>query len=162
MLTVAYPVENIHEAGILRTTFVPAAIARLAERAQDTAIAAIEALNGVGVFCVELFVMRDGSLVINEIAPRPHNSGHYTLDACTVSQFEQQVRGALWAAAGRSANVIPCGHGECHRRRHEACPKGRSSHDTSEGTGGEAPCLRETINPRGTKDGARDFFGWSS
>ena len=89
-----YPVtENVHEAGILRTTWVPAVIDRIiAERAQATALAAIEALEGVGVFCVELFLMPDGTLLINEIAPRPHNSGHYTLDVCTVSQFEQQVR----------------------------------------------------------------------
>jgi 5-(carboxyamino)imidazole ribonucleotide synthase len=89
-----YPVaENVHEAGILRTTLVPAAIeAVIAERAQAIAIATIEALTGVGVFCIELFVMPDDALLINEIAPRPHNSGHYTLDACTVSQFEQQVR----------------------------------------------------------------------
>jgi 5-(carboxyamino)imidazole ribonucleotide synthase len=89
-----YPVtENIHEAGILRMTFAPADIpADLAKQAQETAASAIDALNGVGVFCVELFQKRDGSLCINEIAPRPHNSGHYTLDACTVSQFEQQVR----------------------------------------------------------------------
>ena len=89
-----YPVaDNVHEAGILRTTVVPAVIdGVIAERAQSIAITAIDALNGVGVFCVELFLMPDGMLLINEIAPRPHNSGHYTLDACTVSQFEQQVR----------------------------------------------------------------------
>ncbi|HKN85716.1 MAG TPA: ATP-grasp domain-containing protein, partial [Nitrospiraceae bacterium] len=89
-----YPAtDNVHEAGILRTTLVPAAIEQvIAERAQEVAIAAIEALHGVGVFCVELFLMPDGRLLINEIAPRPHNSGHYTLDACSVSQFEQQVR----------------------------------------------------------------------
>jgi 5-(carboxyamino)imidazole ribonucleotide synthase len=89
-----YPVaDNIHEAGILRTTSVPAEIERaIAEQAQETAAAAIDALAGVGVFCVELFLMPGGTLLINEIAPRPHNSGHYTLDACTVSQFEQQVR----------------------------------------------------------------------
>lgn len=89
-----YPVaDNVHEAGILRTTLVPAEIEPVkAERVQDLAIAAIDALNGVGVFCVELFLMPDGRVLINEIAPRPHNSGHYTLDACTVSQFEQQVR----------------------------------------------------------------------
>ena len=52
----------------------------------------VERLNGVGVFCLELFLLPDGELLINEIAPRPHNSGHYTLDACSVSQFEQQVR----------------------------------------------------------------------
>jgi 5-(carboxyamino)imidazole ribonucleotide synthase len=89
-----YPVaDNLHEGGILRTTCVPAAIEpSVAERAQAMSAAAIEALDGVGVFCVELFLMPDGSLMINEIAPRPHNSGHYTLDACAVSQFEQQVR----------------------------------------------------------------------
>jgi 5-(carboxyamino)imidazole ribonucleotide synthase len=89
-----YPVvENVHEAGILRTTRVPAAIdAKTAEQAAALAGSVIEALAGVGVFCVELFLMQDGRLFVNEVAPRPHNSGHYTLDACTVSQFEQQVR----------------------------------------------------------------------
>ena len=89
-----YPaVENVHEAGILRTTRAPAGIApAVACKAEALASAAITALDGVGVFCVELFLMPDGRLLINEIAPRPHNSGHYTLDACTVSQFEQQVR----------------------------------------------------------------------
>jgi 5-(carboxyamino)imidazole ribonucleotide synthase len=89
-----YPVaENRHDAGILRSTRVPADIdARTAEQAAGLAGSVIEALDGVGVFCVELFLMPDGRLFVNEVAPRPHNSGHYTLDACTVSQFEQQVR----------------------------------------------------------------------
>jgi 5-(carboxyamino)imidazole ribonucleotide synthase len=52
----------------------------------------VDRLEGVGVFCLELFQLPSGELLINEIAPRPHNSGHYTLDACSVSQFEQQVR----------------------------------------------------------------------
>jgi 5-(carboxyamino)imidazole ribonucleotide synthase len=51
-----------------------------------------QALEGVGVFCVEMFLMPDGRFSINEVAPRPHNSGHYTLEACSVSQFEQQLR----------------------------------------------------------------------
>ncbi|ULA59930.1 MAG: N5-carboxyaminoimidazole ribonucleotide synthase [Nitrospira sp.] len=89
-----YPVvENVHEDGILRQTIVPADVPQaVADLADTIACDAVEALDGVGVFCVELFLMADGRLVINEIAPRPHNSGHYTLDACTVSQFEQQVR----------------------------------------------------------------------
>ena len=89
-----YPVvENVHEGGILKTTRVPAAIDdKTAGQAAALAGATIDALNGVGVFCVELFLMNDGRLFVNEVAPRPHNSGHYTLDACTVSQFEQQVR----------------------------------------------------------------------
>lgn len=89
-----YPlVENVHEEGILRQTIVPADVQEaVADQAETMAREAVQALDGVGVFCVELFLMADGRLVINEIAPRPHNSGHYTLDACTVSQFEQQVR----------------------------------------------------------------------
>ena len=88
-----YPVvHNLHQGGILRMTQVPASISLdIAGKASDLARQAVAALNGIGVFCVELFHSSDG-LFINEIAPRPHNSGHYTLDACTVSQFEQQVR----------------------------------------------------------------------
>ena len=89
-----YPVvENRHEAGILRVTVAPAVVSsEVATQAKDLALRAVEALGGTGVFCVELFQLRGDRLLINEIAPRPHNSGHYTLDACTVSQFEQQVR----------------------------------------------------------------------
>jgi len=85
-------VENRHERGILRLTQVPASLpSDIAGKASDLAATAVEALQGVGVFCVEMFHSPQG-FFINEIAPRPHNSGHYTLDACTVSQFEQQVR----------------------------------------------------------------------
>ncbi len=89
-----YPlVENVHEGGMLRQTIVPADVPTpIAEQAATMARRAVEALDGVGVFCVELFLMGEGRLLINEVAPRPHNSGHYSLDACTVSQFEQQVR----------------------------------------------------------------------
>lgn len=89
-----YPlVENVHEDGILRQTTVPADVpAAIAEQAANMARQAVQALDGVGVFCVELFLMSDERILINEVAPRPHNSGHYSLDACTVSQFEQQVR----------------------------------------------------------------------
>lgn len=100
--------ENVHEAGILRTTSVPAQIDQaLTGRAQETAASAIHALHGVGVFCVELFLMPDGTLLINEIAPRPHNSGHYTLDACAVSQFEQQVRALCGLPLGEVRLLTP-------------------------------------------------------
>ncbi len=104
-----YPtVENVHDAGILRTTRVPAEIGpRLAQRAGDLAASVVEALEGVGVFCVELFLMPDGRLFVNEIAPRPHNSGHYTLDACTVSQFEQQVRAVCGLPLGDVRLLCP-------------------------------------------------------
>jgi 5-(carboxyamino)imidazole ribonucleotide synthase len=104
-----YPVaENLHEAGILRLTHVPAGIdARTAEQVAVLAASVVEALEGIGVFCIELFLMPDSRLFINEIAPRPHNSGHYTLDACTVSQFEQQVRALASLPLGEVRMLSP-------------------------------------------------------
>jgi 5-(carboxyamino)imidazole ribonucleotide synthase len=92
---VHFPVQrNLHRAGILAVTEVPAR--GVGDKLQQQAIAAAEHIaqdmRYAGVMCVEFFVLEDGSLVANEIAPRPHNSGHYTLDACDVSQFELQVR----------------------------------------------------------------------
>lgn len=89
-----YPLsENEHEEGILRTTKVPApGSSAVADEAASLGRQVVDRLEGVGVFCLELFQLPSGELLINEIAPRPHNSGHYTLDACSVSQFEQQVR----------------------------------------------------------------------
>lgn len=91
---IVYPLaENEHEQGILRTTLVPAKVAPdVVERAEMLARSVIERMEGVGIFCLELFLLRDAGVLINEIAPRPHNSGHYTLDASSLSQFEQQVR----------------------------------------------------------------------
>ncbi len=93
--TVLYPVaQNEHRQGILHISQVPAPSASHAQiqRAQRAALHWSAALEYVGVLCFEFFVLRDGSLLVNEMAPRPHNSGHYSLDACQVSQFEQQVR----------------------------------------------------------------------
>jgi 5-(carboxyamino)imidazole ribonucleotide synthase len=89
-----FPVaENQHEAGILDITIVPARIPqKVAQHAREMATRLAEAMNYTGVLAVEFFVLEGGRLVINEIAPRPHNSGHYTLDACATDQFEQQVR----------------------------------------------------------------------
>jgi 5-(carboxyamino)imidazole ribonucleotide synthase len=89
-----FPVgENRHRDGILETTVVPARIpAALADQAMELAGRVATALEYVGVLGVELFVANGGRLYINELAPRPHNSGHYTLDACSTDQFEQQVR----------------------------------------------------------------------
>jgi 5-(carboxyamino)imidazole ribonucleotide synthase len=89
-----YPVgENRHVNGILDTTIVPAGVD---EEITDSAIGMATRLAGeldyCGVLAVEFFVTRNGDLLINEMAPRPHNSGHYTVDACVTSQFEQQVR----------------------------------------------------------------------
>jgi 5-(carboxyamino)imidazole ribonucleotide synthase len=92
--TIVYPlVENVHETGILRMTVVPAQVpSSVVERSADLARAVVARMDGIGLFCLELFLLSDQRVLINEVAPRPHNSGHYTLDACNVSQFEQQVR----------------------------------------------------------------------
>jgi 5-(carboxyamino)imidazole ribonucleotide synthase len=92
---VVYPIaENVHRDGILFTTTVPGpnVSADCARKAQAAARAIVAELGYVGVLCIEFFVLNDGSLVVNEMAPRPHNSGHYTMDACVTSQFAQQVR----------------------------------------------------------------------
>ena len=104
-----YPLaENEHEEGILRTTMVPApGSSAVAEQAAALAIQAVDRLEGVGVFCLELFQLPTGELLINEIAPRPHNSGHYTLDACSVSQFEQQVRAICGMPLGEVRLLSP-------------------------------------------------------
>jgi 5-(carboxyamino)imidazole ribonucleotide synthase len=67
----------------------------------------VRLVAGVGVFCLEFFLLKDGALLINEIAPRPHNSGHYTLDACTVSQFEQQTRAVAGLPLGEVRLLTP-------------------------------------------------------
>jgi 5-(carboxyamino)imidazole ribonucleotide synthase len=93
--SVVYPIaENVHRNGILFTTTVPGPNVSVdrASKAQAAALAIIAQLGYVGVLCIEFFVLQDGSLVVNEMAPRPHNSGHYTIDACVTSQFAQQVR----------------------------------------------------------------------
>lgn len=90
----AFPVmENVHRNHILDTTIMPARIdPRVAGGAVDLARAVAEALGYVGTLAVELFLRGDGTLLVNEVAPRPHNSGHVTMDACAVSQFGQQLR----------------------------------------------------------------------
>jgi 5-(carboxyamino)imidazole ribonucleotide synthase len=92
---VVYPIaENVHRDGILFTTTAPSphVMPESARKAQDATLTIIDQLGYVGVLCIEFFVLQDGSLAVNEMAPRPHNSGHYTIDACVTSQFAQQAR----------------------------------------------------------------------
>jgi 5-(carboxyamino)imidazole ribonucleotide synthase len=85
--------ENRHRHGILDVSIVPAQVAEAtAATARDMAAHMAQGLDYVGVLAVEFFVLEDGRVVFNEMAPRPHNSGHYTLDACATDQFQQQVR----------------------------------------------------------------------
>lgn len=102
-----FPVaENQHVNGILDVSIVPARISpQLAGKAQEVACQIAKSLNYQGVLCVEFFVLQDDELVINEIAPRPHNSGHYSIDACVTSQFEQQVRTLCGLPLGSTAQL---------------------------------------------------------
>jgi 5-(carboxyamino)imidazole ribonucleotide synthase len=97
-----YPIaENVHRRGILHTTRAPAPVddAQRA-RAETLAVRVAEALDHVGVMAVEMFELPDGRLLVNEIAPRTHNSGHYTYGACATSQFEQHVRAICGLSLG--------------------------------------------------------------
>ncbi len=99
--------ENRHRQGILDVTIAPARIPEvLAQQARDTAATIAQQLDYVGVMAVEFFVSQ-GRLLVNEMAPRPHNSGHYTLDACVTSQFEQQVRMLAGLPAGSTEQLRP-------------------------------------------------------
>ena len=100
--------QNSHANGILDVTSVPASItAAQAETAIDAATRIANGLDYCGVLAVELFITTDGDVLVNEMAPRPHNSGHYTLDACDTSQFEQQVRMVCDLPAGSCRQHTP-------------------------------------------------------
>ena len=107
--TAAYPVaENLHVGGILRATRAPARIpAEVADKAVALAKKIAESLGHVGVLAVEMFLLDGGGLLVNEIAPRVHNSGHYTLGGCRVSQFEQHVRAVCGLPLGSTELVGP-------------------------------------------------------
>ncbi|ERG96658.1 5-(carboxyamino)imidazole ribonucleotide synthase [Haloquadratum walsbyi] len=102
------PGENIHEAEILRETIIPA---RTSEDARDRADAVardvLETLDGRGVFGIEMFETADGNILVNEIAPRPHNSGHWTIEGAHSSQFEQHVRAVLGWPLGSTTRRSP-------------------------------------------------------
>ena len=106
---VEYPAfENRHRNHILDVTTCPAAIPpAVARRAVDITRAILEELQYVGLLCVEFFLTTDGELLVNELAPRPHNSGHLTFDACVTSQFEQQVRAICGLPLGSTELMRP-------------------------------------------------------
>jgi len=104
---VIYPIaENIHKSSILDTTTVPAAVSAK-EKAQimDIAAKVMECFGGVGTFCAELFVGKDG-VMVNEVAPRVHNTGHYTIEACRVSQFENHIRAITGLGLGSTDMTV--------------------------------------------------------
>lgn len=104
-----FPVaENIHNRNILSTTIVPARISELAARKiRELAVKTIESLKGAGIFGIEMFVLDDDSILVNEIAPRPHNSGHYSIEACSISQFEQHIRAIVGLPLSKPRLLCP-------------------------------------------------------
>ena len=107
--TVTYPVcENVHRKHILDVTIVPANIApAAAEKARALAVEIAEKLDLVGLLAVEMFLLADGGILINELAPRPHNSGHFSFDASATSQFEQQLRAVCGLPLGNTDSLCP-------------------------------------------------------
>lgn len=104
-----YPVgENVHRESILKTTVVPAPITdEQLSRSRRIAEQAVATLEGAGIFCVELFLTGDGEIYINEVAPRPHNSGHYTIEGCVTSQFANHIRAVVGLPLGETRLVTP-------------------------------------------------------
>lgn len=102
-------IENQHVNGILDISIVPARVSPLLVQQADKAARRLaDTLDYTGVLCVEFFILPDGQLLINEIAPRPHNSGHFSIDACVTSQFEQQVRALCNLPLGNTTLHQPC------------------------------------------------------
>lgn len=105
----AFPAaENIHVHNILHQSIVPARIpVEVQKEAEELAVRIAESLGVIGLIAVELFLTKDGQLYVNELAPRPHNSGHYTMDACRTSQFEQHVRAICNLPLGSTELLSP-------------------------------------------------------
>lgn len=102
------PAENIHVNNILHTSIVPARVPTdIQIEAQKLAAAVAQSMQAVGLLAVELFVAADGRLYVNELAPRPHNSGHYTMEACATSQFEQHIRAICGLPLGDTSLLSP-------------------------------------------------------
>ncbi len=106
----AYPVvETIQRNHICHTVIAPAGIdERLRKKAVEISTRAVKAVKGIGIFGVELFINGNSRILVNEMAPRPHNSGHYTIEACVTSQFENHVRSVLGLPLGSTEMVKPC------------------------------------------------------
>lgn len=105
-----YPVvENIHQNSILIKTLVPASIPdEVTEKIRDTSKKIVDSIDDFGVYCIEFFIDKNLNVIVNEIAPRPHNSGHYTIECCSSSQFEQLVRIICGMPTGSTYLRTPC------------------------------------------------------
>ncbi|MDR2899323.1 MAG: ATP-grasp domain-containing protein, partial [Clostridiales bacterium] len=104
-----YPVgKNTHVNNILDETYVPAPVSKdVVKSSVDIADRVMRAFSGVGIFCVEMFIMDNDKIMVNEVAPRPHNSGHYTIEACVTSQFENHIRAVMGLPLGDCSLIRP-------------------------------------------------------
>jgi 5-(carboxyamino)imidazole ribonucleotide synthase len=107
--TKTFPVaENVHIHNILHQSFVPARITdEQSIQAETTALKIADSLQVVGLIAIEMFLTNDGEIIVNELAPRPHNSGHYSMDACITSQFEQHIRAICGLPLGDTTLLSP-------------------------------------------------------
>lgn len=106
---ITYPVtETIHQRNICVETLTPADVPQeTTEAAKQAALSVAQSLEGAGVFGVEMFLTEDGQILVNEVAPRVHNSGHYTIEACRTSQFEQHIRAITGLELGPADMIVP-------------------------------------------------------
>jgi len=106
---VVYPIsENVHKNSILDTATIPAKVAKSVEpKVFNVAKSVMECFQGVGTFCAELFITKKGDVLVNEVAPRVHNSGHHTIEACRTSQFENHIRAICGLPLGSAKMVVP-------------------------------------------------------
>ena len=104
-----YPVvQTIQKNQICHTVIAPAQISKkLMKQAEEIAVASVKAVKGFGIFGVEMFLSNNGTLIVNEMAPRPHNSGHYTIEACVTSQFENHIRAVADLPLGSTEMIQP-------------------------------------------------------
>lgn len=107
--TAVYPVvETVQKHHICHTVIAPASVpAKTRREAEEIAVECVKAVKGYGLFGIEMFLAADGTVIVNEMAPRPHNSGHYTMEACVTSQFENHVRAVTGLPLGSTAMVAP-------------------------------------------------------
>jgi 5-(carboxyamino)imidazole ribonucleotide synthase len=105
----SYPVvETVHKNNICHTVTAPAPVDEvIKKKAEQLAVKTMEHLKGAGVFAIEMFLTEEGDVLINEIAPRVHNSGHYTIEACVTSQFEQHIRAITGLPLGSTDMILP-------------------------------------------------------
>ena len=156
--TATFPIaRNVHDAGILFESVAPGAGRRRRSppRAADIGLRLAAAMDLVGTLTAELFLLRDGSLVVNELAPRVHNSGHWTIEGAATSQFEQHIRAICGLGLGSTDGAVADRDGQPARRRTEAPRAAHGRGGRARGSRRPPASLRQAAGLRTPQDGAR-------